>query len=282
VARAAKESLMMLRPWMNLCGLAGLVCLVLPACNGTSPYYLQQSQLRTQQLYLQNRNLAMQNQGLGTLATEKQQLEQQNMALKANLDLANQRLGNLQSANDQLESKVRNHLTGLSDHSNPLNHDQVRKLEELRRKYPEFEFDSQTGVSKFSTDLLFASGQDDITPHSLQILAEFAHIMNQSDAQHLKILVVGHTDNQPIGKQHTRIEHPTNWHLSGHRAAAVVLALRKAGIAEMRMGAAGYGEWQPAASNADNGGRQKNRRVEIFVLAPDASIAGWDDHIPLK
>jgi chemotaxis protein MotB len=259
-------------------GLTVVVCLSLPACSGTSPYYLQQSQLRTHQLYLQNRNLAMQNSGLGGLAAQNQQLQQQNMALKAQSDLANQRLQNLQSANDQLEGKVRNHLVG----DNPLNREQIRKLEELRQKYPEFEFDPHTGVSKFSTDLLFASGSDDITPRSLQILHEFAHIMTQPDAAHLKILVVGHTDDQPIGKPNTRQEHATNWHLSTDRADAVVLALRKAGIAETRMGAAGYSMYQPVAANKDESGRHKNRRVEIFVLAPDASIAGWDDHIPLK
>jgi chemotaxis protein MotB len=278
VARAAKESPMNLRFRLAWCG---LVCLTLSACAGPSPYYLQQSQMQTHRLYLQNRNLAMQNQGLGALAAEKMQLEQQNMALKANLDLANQRLSNLQSANEQLEGKVRNHLTGFGD-GNPLSSEQTRKLEELRKKYPEFEFDPRTGVSKFSTDLLFASGRDEITPRSLQILNEFAHIMNQTDAQHLKILVVGHTDNQPIGKPHTRAEHATNWHLSTDRADAVVLALRKAGIVETRMGSAGYGEWQPVASNTDEAGRQKNRRVEIFVLAPDATIAGWDDPLPLK
>jgi len=259
-------------------GFVLLVCLSLPACNGTSPYYLQQSQLRTQQLYLQNRNLAMQNQSLGHLAAQNQQLQQQNMALKAQADLANQRLHNLHAANEQLEGKFRNQF--VSD--NPLNREQIKKLEELRAKYPEFEFDPHTGVSKFSTDLLFASGSDEITPRSHEILREFARIMNQPDAHHLKILVVGHTDDQPIGKHHTRAEHPTNWHLSTDRADAVVLALKKHGIAETRMGAAGYSMFQPVAENKHENGRQKNRRVEIFILAPDASIAGWDDHIPLK
>jgi chemotaxis protein MotB len=28
--------------------------------------------------------------------------------------------------------------------------------------------------------------------------------------------------------------------------------------------------------NKDDASRAKNRRVEIFVLAPDATVAGWD------
>jgi chemotaxis protein MotB len=269
---------MLRRVPLRRCGLLSALCLTLSACAGPYPHYLQQSQLRTQQLYHQNQHLAAQSQGLGGVAAQNQQLSQENLALKANLDLAQQRLQNLQTANEQLEGKVRDHLTSHSD--SPLSSEQTRKLEELRAKYPEFEFDAATGVSKFSTDLLFASGSDEITDRSQQILTEFANIMNQPDAQHLKILVVGHTDDQPIGK--ARANHRTNWHLSGHRAAAVVLALRKFGVTEPRMGHAGYGEWQPVASNADGAGKQKNRRVEIFVLAPDASIAGWDDHIPLK
>lgn len=261
---------------------AGLLCLTISACccgQKRNPC-MQQSLLQSRRLYLENQNLAMQNQSLGTLAAENQQLQAQNQSLKANLDLANQRLDNLASSNNQLADKYKNLLT--SSPNNPLSDDQIRRFEELRQKYPEFEFDPQTGVSKFSTDLLFQSGSDEITPRSLQILNEFAGIMNKPDAQHLKVLVVGHTDDKPIGKPNTRSHHPTNWHLSTNRADAVVLALRKAGITETRMGAAGYSMYQPVAPNTSDEARQKNRRVEIFVLAPDASIAGWDDMVPLK
>jgi chemotaxis protein MotB len=267
--------------------LASLLCLGLSACC-CGPHkhqkHLQRSMLQSRQLYMQNQHLAMQqdglNQTMSALAAEKQRLEQQNQALKANLDLAQQRLDNLASSNSQLADKYKNLLT--SSPNNPLNGDQIKRFEELRQKYPEFEFDPQTGVSKFSTDLLFHSGSDEITPRSQQILNEFAQIMNRTDAQHLKVLVVGHTDDKPIGKPHTRNQHPTNWHLSTNRADAVVLALRKHGITETRMGAAGYSMYQPVAPNTSDEARQQNRRVEIYVLAPDASIAGWDDLTPLK
>lgn len=259
---------------------AGLLCALLSACQAGPNPQLQQSMMQTRRMYLQNQHLAMQNQSLGQLAAENQQLQAQNQSLKANLDLANQRLDNLSSSNNQLADKYKNLLT--SSPNNPLSNDQIQRFEDLRRKYPEFEFDPQTGVSKFSTDLLFHSGSDEITPRSQQILQEFAQIMNNADAQHLKVLVVGHTDDKPIGKPNTRSHHPTNWHLSTNRADAVVLALRKHGIAETRMGSAGYSMYQPLAPNTSEEARQKNRRVEIFVLAPDASIAGWDDVTPLK
>jgi chemotaxis protein MotB len=42
------------------------------------------------------------------------------------------------------------------------------------------------------------------------------------------------------------------------------------------MGAAGYADNQPVVPNTDEKARSQNRRVEIFVLAPEAAIAGWD------
>ena len=57
---------------------------------------------------------------------------------------------------------------------------------------------------------------------------------------------------------------------------AVVVALAQNGVKESRMGAAGYSMFQPTVANKDETSRRKNRRVEIFVLAPDAVVAGWD------
>jgi chemotaxis protein MotB len=58
---------------------------------------------------------------------------------------------------------------------------------------------------------------------------------------------------------------------------AVEQFLNKSGVAEQRMGVAGYGPYQPIAANRSDADRQKNRRVEIYVLSPDAAIAGRSD-----
>lgn len=72
----------------------------------------------------------------------------------------------------------------------------------------------------------------------------------------LQLLVVGHTDNQG--------EFDYNMDLSRHRAAAVVDALTTDyGIAASRLTAWGVGFVAPAASNADEAGRARNRRVEL-------------------
>jgi chemotaxis protein MotB len=62
-----------------------------------------------------------------------------------------------------------------------------------------------------------------------------------------------------------------------HRATAVVHALANKGIAENRMGATGYSMYQPVAPNSNDSNRQKNRRVEIFILAADAPVASLPD-----
>lgn len=244
-------------------------------CCCVSPQCLQQAQMRSMALYQQNRQLVMERDGLsqqtGTLSAE-------NQALKQNLDVATQRLANLQGSNSQLEERVKNLLASARSGNSPLSDDATRRLEELRRKYPQFEFDPATGVSKFNSDLLFESGSDEVRPHAQQLLQEFAQIMNHGDTQHLRVLVVGHTDDRPIAKAHTKAKHPTNWHLSTNRANSVVLALKKHSVSEKRMEAAGCSMFQPVAPNSNDKNRGENRRVEIFVLAPDAKVAGnmWD------
>lgn len=264
---------MMSCTWMCRWVLMTIGLVMTTGCYCVPPQYLQQAQLRSQMLYRQNQQLAMERDGysqsLGSLSSE-------NQALKQNLEIANRRLDNLQSSNSQLEQKMQNLLASARSGNSPLSDDSTRRLEELKRKYPQFEFDPATGVSKFDSDLLFALGSDDIRPEGMQVLNEFARIMNQPDAQHLRVLVVGHTDDKPISKASTKAKHPTNWHLSTNRANSVVLALKKHGVIEKRMEAAGCSMFQPVASNTDEKSRAKNRRVEIFVLAPDAAVAGWD------
>ena len=39
--------------------------------------------------------------------------------------------------------------------------------------------------------------------------------------EHFDLVVAGHTDDVPIKKAATKAKHPTNWHLSVHRAISV-------------------------------------------------------------
>jgi outer membrane protein OmpA-like peptidoglycan-associated protein len=71
----------------------------------------------------------------------------------------------------------------------------------------------------------------------------------------LKLTVEGHTDN--VGSP------AHNQTLSQGRANAVVGALMAQGIDLGRLQPKGFGQAKPIADNATEGGRAKNRRVEL-------------------
>jgi len=102
--------------------------------------------------------------------------------------------------------------------------------------------------------ILFDLDKTEIKPESKPALDEIAKLLKQSPS--LKLLVVGHTDNQG--------EIQYNYDLSRRRAEAVVKALcANYGTATERLSAYGVGMLAPAASNDSEEGRAKNRRVEL-------------------
>lgn len=245
-----------------LMGGLGLATLTQTACNMVPRSQLTQAQNRTRQIYEQNRAMAAERNGL---LAQIQTLQQQMAGHTAREETLQARVNNLLSE--------RNHLTGAR---NPLSDATNRQFADLEKKYPGFEFDPQTGVSKFSNDILFESGSDEVRRDAEPLLADFARILTNGDASQLNVLVAGHTDDQPVKKASTRSKHPDNWYLSAHRSINVVHELAKHGIKENRLGQAGYASYQPRVSQKSDAARRQNRRVEIFVLAPGASTAGWD------
>ncbi|HEV3303514.1 MAG TPA: OmpA family protein [Planctomycetaceae bacterium] len=245
---------------------AGLAVLLLPGCCCCPYDQMRACQCQSAYLCQQNQMLASSN-WQATMASEQMQRA---------LATANQRIDNLNAERSQLQQRYIALLDKQRGQPSPLSPEATERFKKLQEKYPQFEFDPHTGVSKFSNDVLFASGSSEIRDDGKRLLTEFAKIMNDSDARKLNILVVGHTDDRPIGHESTRTHHPTNWNLSTDRADSVVLELSRHGMQETRLGAAGYSMYQPVAQNATESTRRKNRRVEIFVLAPDAAVVGWD------
>jgi len=255
------------------------------ACNRVPRRHLAMSQNRAMQLFNENQQLAQQystmaeqsqmyQSSLTALSRENQQLQHHLASTHSNLDIANQRLANLRNERGELHNRYKNLLIRSRIQQNPLSEQATRRFQELARRYPNFEFDPQTGVSKFHADILFSSGSANLRDSALPLLKDLSAIMNDGSARSLNMLVVGHTDDRPI--HNAGVNHPTNWHLSTNRANSVVLAMKEMGIDDFRLGAAGYSDTQPVVPNANDHTRQRNRRVEIFVLAPDAVVAGWD------
>lgn len=59
-----------------------------------------------------------------------------------------------------------------------------------------------------------------------------------------------------------------NQTLSQNRAQSVVNALVQRGVSAARLSAQGMGASNPIADNATEAGRAQNRRVEIYLRAP--------------
>jgi chemotaxis protein MotB len=129
------------------------------------------------------------------------------------------------------------------------------------------EFDSARGIVKFKSDLTFALGSDALKPEAKAAIAKFATIVNSPAASGYELLVAGHTDNIRVSNPATiQAGHKDNWYLSAHRAISVGKELIGHSTNPQRIGVIGYADQRPAASNDSEGGRSKNRRVEVLIL----------------
>lgn len=114
-------------------------------------------------------------------------------------------------------------------------------------------------VLQLPTDVLFDTAQTDIKPRGRDALKQVAVVLKTIEGRHFQ--VAGHTDNVPIN----RPRFPSNWELSTGRGLEVVHFLLAQGVAPGLVSAAGYGEFDPVASNDDVRGKAKNRRIEITL-----------------
>ena len=108
-------------------------------------------------------------------------------------------------------------------------------------------------------DILFDSGSAALDKNGVEVLQRVAVQLKKSSQQ---IMVIGHTDDRPIGQALVK-QYPTNWELGGARAASVVHLFDDAGLPAKRMLAVSMAYTQPVASNKTEEGRAKNRRIEI-------------------
>jgi chemotaxis protein MotB len=144
-------------------------------------------------------------------------------------------------------------------------------LEDLARDSDMIEYDASRGIVKFKSDLLFELGSDDVTTSAAESVKKLCEILNRAAAKEFDIIVAGHTDDMRIARQQTKAEHPTNRHLSSHRAISVVQLMEANGIQSGRLSTRGFGEFRPIEPNAANQrGNAKNRRVEIYIVPKGA------------
>lgn len=232
---------------------------------------LTSAQNHARDLYAENQQLLaaqMQaDQMLRGLDSDKQLLMQHLNNVESQLAAANDRVQNLMAERGELADRYAKALTdgSVMVNSTPAN-----------LEAEGFQLDPATGLNKFRSDILFDLGSDLLRPESDPVLAEFSQSVKSGAASGMRILIVGHTDDQRIARPETAQKHPTNWHLSTDRADAVIGALIKLGVSPERMAAMGYSEFQPLEKSTEETARQRNRRVELYVIPNDPNLARWD------
>lgn len=130
--------------------------------------------------------------------------------------------------------------------------------------------ETRYSLSDLTNQVRYESGEATITPEGYHMLDQLIVQLKAASPDQL-IRVEGHTDDMEIGPSLQSI-YPTNWDLSKARASGVLRYLvQKGGIDSARISSIGYGDTKPMASNATEAGREKNRRVDIVLYAPDSA-----------
>jgi outer membrane protein OmpA-like peptidoglycan-associated protein len=117
--------------------------------------------------------------------------------------------------------------------------------------------DKDTLLVRFDSDILFGTNSASLGPVARGSLQEVSTVL--SNYSKTAVVVQGHTDSTGPSAY--------NQELSERRARSVSDALVEYGVAPQRLGASGYGETLPVATNSSERGRQLNRRVTLLLKA---------------
>lgn len=162
---------------------------------------------------------------------------------------------------------------------------QKRRVEEQRREALEKALavplasgrvtlnDGRIGISG---SVLFALNSAELQPEGRQVLQSLAPPLAAYLATREELLMVsGFTDDRPVLDSNRRFT--DNWDLSAQRALTVTRALIEEGVPSSAVFAAAFGSEQPVASNLDEEGRARNRRVEMAPVPRSAQQAAAMD-----
>lgn len=256
--------------WIRRCRLAiGGLCLAaglgLGGCNANN------ANLADINRALQERNdaLTAQNESLSNL---NQQLQDALAARDAAMDEQNRLLADLRAGKAGAEQALldfERRFGSLNFGSlDPQTDSALRQLAAAHSNI--LEYIPERGLLRFKSDFTFGSGSDVVSEDARGTLRQLATILNGAAAGY-DIRVIGHTDSQQISAATAR-RHPTNVHLSAHRAISVRDVLVGSGVQPNRIEVAGRGEFDPVVPNNPGGNTAQNRRVEIFLDRARAKV----------
>lgn len=120
---------------------------------------------------------------------------------------------------------------------------------------------------ELSSGSFYEGGSAKFSRKAIPVLKKVADILHDFDFDAYKIQVEGHTDDIPMKSE----QFPSNWELSGARAANIVRFFIADGIKRELLSAVGLADVKPKVPNVDDEGnpipanRELNRRVVIRV-----------------
>jgi chemotaxis protein MotB len=129
---------------------------------------------------------------------------------------------------------------------------------------------SATGISaddvgvqlRVNSDVMFKPGTAELTPEAGKALQDVITLLKEYN---LYLVVRGHADGDEA-----RPPYPSNWELSGARAAAVLRYLVDTGkIKATRLRGIAYADTRPVEPGIDETANAKNRRVEVHFHRPE-------------
>lgn len=248
---------------LTICTLA----LVMTGCNGNQDLRIQND--------VQRRRIGELESDLGVARTKLTRLEQQlaeaRQAGGIEVQALQEKYDALLEHKKQLEEMIAQLQENLLLGGTTVPVELSTLLEDFANQHDMVTYDAKRGVVRFKSDLLFELGSAKVASSSIPAVQSLSNILNGEEAKDFDVVIAGHTDDIRIAKPSTLDKHPTNWHLSSHRAISVLEIMIKSNVDPTRLSVRGFGEYRPVEENLPNKkGNPKNRRVEIFIVPKGA------------
>ena len=197
-------------------------------------------------------------------------------ALNQQIAALRRQLTALEQALEVSETRDKESQTKLAELGQRLNLALAQRVQELSRYRSDFFGRLRTILGNrpdvrvvgdrfvFQSEVFFDASQATLKPEGMAELDTVAGALLELEKQIPQDIawgmrVDGHTDVRPISTPQFR----SNWELSAARAISVVQYLISKGVSPQRLGAAGFGEFQPLDTAANEAAYSRNRRIEL-------------------
>jgi chemotaxis protein MotB len=124
----------------------------------------------------------------------------------------------------------------------------------------------------FHSNFLFESGKADLSKNAAEPMKALAELILDRK-EFIRLTIEGHTDDSPISTE----KFPSNWELSGARAASVVRLFEALGFPAEHLQASAFGSTRPLVPNRGPDGKvipenqARNRRVVLKLVTRSES-----------